>query len=76
MKVQTWLELALSLLSCCGLAGPSSHAAGSPLIHRSPNMWTLIGLGTGAAFLYSLWPPGTGRVPGFVRLHGACGCLL
>jgi Cu+-exporting ATPase len=24
------------------------------VIHRSPNMWTLIGLGTGAAFVYSV----------------------
>ncbi|MEK9951813.1 MAG: copper-translocating P-type ATPase, partial [Curvibacter sp.] len=24
------------------------------VVHRSPNMWTLIGLGTGAAFLYSV----------------------
>ena len=33
--------------SCCGPAGRSSCAASQSIVHRSPNMWTLIGLGTG-----------------------------
>ena len=40
--------------SCCGPAGRSSCAAVQSVINRSPNMWTLIGLGTGAAFVYSV----------------------
>lgn len=51
---QSWAELALS--------APVVLWAGFPLFvrclqsfrHRSPNMWTLIGLGTGAAFVYSV----------------------
>ncbi|MFN0164224.1 MAG: heavy metal-binding domain-containing protein, partial [Burkholderiales bacterium] len=51
---QSWVELAL--------AGPVVLWAGLPffvrgarsVVLRSPNMWTLIGLGTGAAFAYSL----------------------
>ena len=51
---QNWIEL--------GLAAPVVLWAGWPfyirgvrsVIQRSPNMWTLIGLGTAAAFLYSV----------------------
>ncbi|KAB0483893.1 heavy metal translocating P-type ATPase [Pseudomonas reinekei] len=51
---QNWVEL--------GLATPVVLWAGWPfyvrgvrsVIQRSPNMWTLIGLGTAAAFLYSV----------------------
>lgn len=54
MKVQTWLELALSLPVVLWTGRPFFARGWQSLIHRSPNMWTLIGLGTGAAFLYSL----------------------
>ncbi|WP_312587082.1 heavy metal translocating P-type ATPase [Comamonas terrigena] len=54
MKVQTWLELALSLPVVFWTGRPFFARGWQSLIHRSPNMWTLIGLGTGAAFLYSL----------------------
>ena len=40
--------------SCCGRAGRSSCAGAQSIVNRSPNMWTLIGLGTGAAFVYSV----------------------
>ena len=40
--------------SCCGAAGRSSSAAGQSLVTRSLNMFTLIALGTGAAFGYSV----------------------
>ena len=51
---QNWIELAL--------AAPVVLWAGLPFFQRglqsivtcNPNMWTLIGLGTGAAFLYSI----------------------
>ena len=40
-------------------------------------MWTLIGLGTGAAFLYSLVATlAPGVFPNSVHLHGAGGGLL
>ena len=54
MKVQTWVELALSLPVVLWTGWPFFARGWQSLILRSPNMWTLIGLGTGAAFLYSL----------------------
>ena len=54
MQVQTWVELALSLPVVLWTGWPFFVRGWQSLLHRSPNMWTLIGLGTGAAFLYSL----------------------
>jgi len=54
MNVQTWVELALSLPVVLWTGWPFFERGWQSLVHRSPNMWTLIGLGTGAAFLYSL----------------------
>jgi P-type Cu+ transporter len=51
---ENWLELALSLPIVLWAGWPFFARAVQSLIHRSPNMWTLIGLGTSAAFLYSL----------------------
>jgi Cu+-exporting ATPase len=51
---ETWIELALSLPIVLWAGRPFFERALQSLIHRSPNMWTLIGLGTSAAFLYSL----------------------
>lgn len=49
----SWIQLALSL-PVIFWAGDSFFIRGwQSIIHRAPNMWTLIGLGTGAAFLYS-----------------------
>jgi len=33
---------------------PFFERGAQSVVHRSPNMWTLIGLGTGAAFIYSV----------------------
>ncbi len=52
--VQSWLELALSLPIVLWAGMPFFTRGWQSVVHRSPNMWTLIGLGTGAAFLYSL----------------------
>ena len=54
MRVQTWVELVLSLPVVAWTGGPFFVRGWHSLVQRSPNMWTLIGLGTGAAFLYSL----------------------
>jgi Cu+-exporting ATPase len=51
---ESWIELALSLPIVLWAGMPFFVRAVQSLIHRSPNMWTLIGLGTSAAFLYSL----------------------
>ncbi len=54
MGTQSWIELLLTL-PIVGWAGkPFFERAVQSVIQRSPNMWTLIGLGTGAAFAYSV----------------------
>ncbi len=54
MSMQSWIELALSLPIVLWAGWPFFARGLQSVINRSPNMWTLIGLGTGAAFLYSL----------------------
>jgi P-type Cu+ transporter len=49
-----WIELALSLPIVLWAGWPFFQRATQSVIHRSPNMWTLIGSGTSAAFLYSV----------------------
>jgi Cu+-exporting ATPase len=50
-----WLQLALTLPVMFYAGAGFYTAAWTALRHRSANMNTLIALGTGAAFLYSLW---------------------
>jgi Cu+-exporting ATPase len=54
MATQSWIELVLALPIVLWAGGPFFVRGVQSIIHRSPNMWTLIGLGTGAAFLYSV----------------------
>jgi Cu+-exporting ATPase len=54
MHRATWLQLALTLPLVVYCGAPFYLGAWSALRHRSANMNTLIALGTGAAFLYSL----------------------
>ncbi|WP_217916479.1 copper-translocating P-type ATPase [Duganella sp. BJB1802] len=54
MRSQTWVELALSIPVVLWAGWPFLVRAAQSIVHRSPNMWTLIGLGTGAAFVYSV----------------------
>lgn len=54
MRVQTWLEMLLTLPVVLWAGLPFFKRGWLSLVHRSPNMWTLISLGTGAAFVYSL----------------------
>lgn len=51
---QSWIELGLSLPVVLWAGKPFFVRAYLSLINRSPNMWTLIGIGTGAAFSYSV----------------------
>jgi Cu+-exporting ATPase len=53
-RTQTWVELVLSLPIVLWAGWPFFVRGARSVANRSPNMWTLIGLGTGAAFLYSL----------------------
>ena len=51
---QSWVELALSLPIVLWAGWPFFTRGWQSVVNRSPNMWTLIGLGTGAAFVYSV----------------------
>ena len=54
MTTQSWVELALSLPVVLWAGWPFFLRGWQSIANRSPNMWTLISLGTGAAFVYSL----------------------
>ena len=54
MALQSWIELVLTLPVLLWAGGPFFVRGAQSLLNRSPNMWTLIGLGTGAAFVYSV----------------------
>jgi Cu+-exporting ATPase len=55
MHRNPWIQLALALPVILYSGAPIYQAAWTALWHRSANMNTLIGLGTGAAFAYSLY---------------------
>jgi Cu+-exporting ATPase len=54
MATQSWVELVLTLPIVLWAGWPFFVRGAQSVVHRSPNMWTLIGLGTGAAFVYSV----------------------
>jgi Cu+-exporting ATPase len=54
MARQSWIELVLSLPIVLWAGAPFFVRGAQSVVNRSPNMWTLIGLGTGAAFVYSV----------------------
>jgi P-type Cu+ transporter len=54
MAAQSWIELTLSLPVVLWAGWPFFVRGAQSVMRRRPNMWTLIGLGTGAAFVYSV----------------------
>jgi Cu+-exporting ATPase len=54
MSTQTWIELVLSIPVVAWAGFPFFVRWAQSIANKSPNMWTLIGTGTGAAFLYSV----------------------
>ena len=54
MMTQSWIELVLSLPIVLWAGMPFFKRGVQSVVNRSPNMWTLIGLGTAAAFAYSV----------------------
>ncbi|HAS1000525.1 TPA: heavy metal translocating P-type ATPase [Enterobacter cloacae] len=54
MVTQSWIELVLALPVVLWAGQPFFLRGWQSVVNRSPNMWTLIGLGTGAAFVYSV----------------------
>ena len=54
MGIQSWIELVLSVPIVLWAGWPFFVRGARSVVNLSPNMWTLIGLGTGAAFAYSV----------------------
>jgi P-type Cu+ transporter len=54
MATQSWIELVLSVPIVLWAGWPFFERGWTSVVNRSPNMWTLIGLGTGAALVYSV----------------------
>jgi len=54
MATQSWVELVLTAPVVMWAGWPFFVRMAQSIVNRSPNMWTLIGLGTGAAFVYSV----------------------
>lgn len=54
MATQSWIELVLSLPIVLWAGWPFFVRGFQSVVNRSPNMWTLIGLGTSSAFIYSV----------------------
>jgi Cu+-exporting ATPase len=53
-RAMVWLELALASPVVLWAASPFFQRGWDSVVNRSPNMWTLISLGVGAAYLYSV----------------------
>ncbi|MGX8010460.1 heavy metal translocating P-type ATPase [Mesorhizobium sp. ORM8.1] len=53
-REKTWIELALASPVVLWAAFPFFHRGWESILNRSPNMWTLISLGVGSAYLFSL----------------------
>ncbi len=51
----TWAELVLATPVVLWAAIPFFHRGFESIVNRSPNMWTLISIGVGTAYLYSLF---------------------
>jgi Cu+-exporting ATPase len=54
IAIQSWVELILSTPVVLWAGWPFFVRGGQSILNRSPNMWTLISIGTGAAFVYSV----------------------
>ena len=53
-RLHVWLQLVLTTPIVVWLASPVFERGWTSIRNRSPNMWTLISLGTGAAYLFSV----------------------
>jgi Cu+-exporting ATPase len=54
MRLVNWVQLALATPVVLWCGWPFFWRAGASVVHLSPNMFTLIALGVGAAYLYSV----------------------
>jgi len=73
-SVQSWVELVLATPVVLWAGYPFFERSIQSFAHRSPNMWTLIGLGTGAAYIYSVIATIAPNVfPDTFSMHGRIG---
>ena len=71
---RTWLELVLSAPVVLWAGWPFFERCVQSVRNRSPNMWTLIGIGVAAAFGYSVVATiAPGAFPDSFRVHGRVG---
>jgi Cu+-exporting ATPase len=71
---RTWAELLLSTPVVLWAGGPFFVRGWQSIVRRSANMWTLIGIGTGAAFIYSVVAAlAPGLFPASFEAHGRIG---
>lgn len=75
-NARPWIELALASPVVLYSGWPFYVRCVQSIVNRSPNMWTLIGIGTGAAYLYSVVAtvlpdifPASFRVDGHVAVY-------
>jgi Cu+-exporting ATPase len=54
MAIQSWVEMVLAAPVVLWAGWPFFVRGWKSILNRSPNMWTLISIGTGAAFVYSV----------------------
>jgi P-type Cu+ transporter len=70
-ETRSWLELALATPVVLWAGWPFFERCAQSIRHRSPNMWTLIGIGVAAAFGYSTVAViAPGLFPPSFRAHG------
>jgi P-type Cu+ transporter len=71
MAAAQWIQFALATPIVLWCAWPFFQRAGASVVHRSPNMFTLIALGVGAAYGYSLVATfAPGLFPAALHLRG------
>lgn len=71
MAVSMWIQFALATPIVLWCAWPFFQRAWASIVNRSPNMFTLIALGVGASYLYSLVATfSPGLFPAGLRQHG------
>ena len=69
--VANWCQLLLSIPVVLWAGAPLFARGWASIVHKSPNMFTLIALGIGAAFLYSLAATvSPGLFPSGFQMHG------
>ena len=67
-RLGVWLQLLLATPVVAWVAAPFFRRGWSSVVNRSPNMWTLIALGAGAAYAFSVAAVlAPGLFPGSVR---------